>query len=129
MTTGTPTRSAQSGVAQPHSQQSAECERRIPLFLLRIPTTTAQSAESTRRLFHSAIRNPQSALDKFRTSHSALRIRQIRNRQLGQSTLEYAVFSAVVAAALVGMQLYVRRSVQANLKMLEDQINAEAVPR
>ncbi|MBI2495991.1 MAG: hypothetical protein HYY90_04995 [Candidatus Omnitrophica bacterium] len=47
----------------------------------------------------------------------------------GQSTLEYAVFVAVVAAALVAMQVYVRRAIQANLKMLEGQINAEAVVR
>ena len=46
----------------------------------------------------------------------------------GQSTLEYGVFIAVVAAALVAMQLYVQRSIQANLKALEEQINAEAVP-
>ena len=45
-----------------------------------------------------------------------------------QSTLEYAVFIAVVAAALIGMQTYVRRSIQANLKTVEDQINAEAIP-
>jgi len=46
----------------------------------------------------------------------------------GQSTLEYGVFVAVVAAALVVMQLYVQRSIQANLKAVEEQINAEAVP-
>lgn len=45
----------------------------------------------------------------------------------GQSALDYAIFIAVVAAALVAMQVYVRRSIQANLKVLEDQINAEAV--
>ena len=45
----------------------------------------------------------------------------------GQSILEYAVFIAVVSAALVAMNLYVRRSIQANLKVLEDQINAEAI--
>ena len=43
----------------------------------------------------------------------------------GQSTLEYAVFTAVVSAALIAMTLYVRRSIQANLKVLEDQINAQ----
>ena len=43
----------------------------------------------------------------------------------GQSTLEYAIFTAVVAAALVGMQTYVRRSIQANLKTMEDRINTE----
>ena len=46
----------------------------------------------------------------------------------GQASLDYAVFISVVVAALVAMQLYVRRSIQANLKMLEDQVNAEAVP-
>ena len=45
----------------------------------------------------------------------------------GQSALDYAVFIAVVAAALVAMQVYVRRSIQANLKVMEDQINAEAL--
>ena len=45
----------------------------------------------------------------------------------GQSTLEYAVLVGVIAAALVAMQLYVRRSIQANLKTLENQINAEAM--
>ena len=49
-------------------------------------------------------------------------------RRTGQSTLEYAVFIAVVAAALTTMSLYVRRSIQANLKAVEDQINAEAKP-
>lgn len=45
----------------------------------------------------------------------------------GQSTLEYAVIIAVVATALMAMSTYVRRSVQANLKMIEEQINAEVV--
>ena len=44
----------------------------------------------------------------------------------GQSTLEYAVFIAVVSAALITMNDYVRRSIQANLKAVEDRINAEA---
>lgn len=42
-----------------------------------------------------------------------------------QATLEYAVFIGVVAAALIAMQVYLRRSIQANLKVLEDQINAQ----
>ena len=46
----------------------------------------------------------------------------------GQSTLEYAVFVAVVAAALSTMAVYVRRAIQANLKAVEEQINAEAKP-
>ena len=45
----------------------------------------------------------------------------------GQSTLEYALFIAVVTAALVAMTVYVRRSIQANLKTLEGQINGEAL--
>lgn len=45
----------------------------------------------------------------------------------GQSTLEYAVFTAVVAAALVAMQVYLRRAIQANLRGVENQINTEAV--
>ena len=45
----------------------------------------------------------------------------------GQATLEYAVFTAVVAAALMAMNVYVRRAIQANLKQVQDQVNAEAV--
>ncbi len=44
----------------------------------------------------------------------------------GQSTLEYALFIAVVAAALTAMGPYIQRAVQANLKQLEDQINVGA---
>ena len=47
-------------------------------------------------------------------------------RMRGQSTMEYAIFVAVVAAALIAMSDYVRRSVQANLKATEDQLNTEA---
>lgn len=45
----------------------------------------------------------------------------------GQSTLEYAVLVAIVAAAIVTMNTYVQRAVQANLKTVEGQINAETV--
>lgn len=41
--------------------------------------------------------------------------------------MEYALFIAAVAAAVIAMNLYVKRSVQANLKALEDHINVEAV--
>lgn len=41
-----------------------------------------------------------------------------------QSILEYAMIIAVAVAALAAMSVYVQRSVQANLKMVEDQINA-----
>jgi len=43
----------------------------------------------------------------------------------GQSILEYALIISVAVAALVAMSVYVQRSVQANLKMVEDQINAQ----
>ena len=42
----------------------------------------------------------------------------------GQHTLEYGVLIAVVAAAVVAMQTYVRRAIQANLKNVEQEINA-----
>ena len=43
----------------------------------------------------------------------------------GQSILEYAMIIAVVAAALTAMSVYVQRSIQANLKTVEDQINVQ----
>lgn len=43
----------------------------------------------------------------------------------GQSALEYAMIISIVAAALVAMNMYVQRSVGANLKLLQDQINIE----
>lgn len=51
-------------------------------------------------------------------------INKIRTRQ-GQSSLEYAAIVAVVVAALSAMSLYVQRSVQASLKMIEEQINSQ----
>jgi len=41
----------------------------------------------------------------------------------GQSILEYTMIVAIVVTALVAMGTYVQRSVQANLKVIEDQIN------
>ncbi len=52
----------------------------------------------------------------------------IKRSLKGQATVEYAIFVAVVAAALVSMGLYVRRAIQANLKVVETQINGEALP-
>lgn len=43
----------------------------------------------------------------------------------GQSILEYAILISVVSAALITMSLYVRRAIQANLKTIQNQINAE----
>jgi len=50
-----------------------------------------------------------------------------RKNQRGQSILEYTLIVAVVVAALMAMSVYVQRSVQANLRTVEDQINAEPV--
>jgi len=41
----------------------------------------------------------------------------------GQSILEYSLIISVVVAALMAMNVYLQRSVQANLKMIEDQVN------
>ena len=44
-----------------------------------------------------------------------------------QSTLEYSILIAIVSAAIITMHTYVQRAVQANLKTLEQHINAEVV--
>ncbi|MFA5350126.1 MAG: hypothetical protein WC357_02195 [Candidatus Omnitrophota bacterium] len=48
------------------------------------------------------------------------------SRGNGQSILEYALIISVVVAALAAMSIYVQRSAQANLKVIEDQINTES---
>lgn len=47
-------------------------------------------------------------------------------KRKAQSVLEYAVLIAAVAAAFIAMRAYVQRGVQANLKLVQDQINATA---
>ncbi len=42
----------------------------------------------------------------------------------GQSTIEYALLIALVAAAFLAMHLYMQRAVQANLNVIEQQVNA-----
>ena len=61
-----------------------------------------------------SIQNPKSKIQNL-----------IRATRGGQSTTEYAIFIAVVASALVAMALYVRRGIQAHLKLMESQTNAE----
>lgn len=78
---------------------------------LTLPTKTQMSADGKRRFAQIDLRSSARGI----CGH----LRQ------GQATLDYAVFIAVVAAALIAMQVYVRRSIQANLKVLEDQVNAE----
>ncbi len=41
----------------------------------------------------------------------------------GQSSIEYALLIALVAAAFIAMRLYMQRSVQANLNVIEQQVN------
>ena len=53
------------------------------------------------------------------------KIKCISDRNRGQSILEYALVISVVVAALTAMSIYVQRSAQANLKVIEDQINAK----
>ena len=52
-------------------------------------------------------------------------LKKQKNSKRAQSTLEYAVIISVVALALAAMNLYVQRAIKANLKLTEDQINAE----
>ncbi|MBN3038973.1 MAG: class III signal peptide-containing protein [Candidatus Omnitrophica bacterium] len=49
----------------------------------------------------------------------------IKLNRKAQSTLEYAVLIAIVAAACAAMTTYVQRAVRANMKTLERQINVE----
>jgi len=41
-----------------------------------------------------------------------------------QSIIEYAILIAVVAAAFVAMHIYMQRAVQANFKVIEEEVNA-----
>ena len=43
----------------------------------------------------------------------------------GQSILEYAMLISIIVTALMAMNIYVQRSVQASLRMIEDRVNAE----
>jgi hypothetical protein len=42
-----------------------------------------------------------------------------------QSLIEYAMVLAIVAAAFGAMHLYLQRAAQANLKLIQDKINAQ----
>lgn len=46
-----------------------------------------------------------------------------RAKSKAQSTTEYAILIALVAAALFGMQVYLKRGVQGRIKNLADQIS------
>jgi Flp pilus assembly pilin Flp len=53
-----------------------------------------------------------------------LRLAQIRK---GQSTIEYAVLIALVAAAFIAMHTYLTRAAQSKLKQVEDEMNEPTV--
>ena len=46
----------------------------------------------------------------------------------GQSSLEYAVIITIIVAALIAMQVYVKRGVQGRLKQASDDIGAQFSP-
>jgi len=52
-----------------------------------------------------------------------MRQRKFFNKHLGQSITEYAVLLAVVAAALIAMQVYMKRGIQGRMRDLADQIS------
>lgn len=52
----------------------------------------------------------------------------INMRKKGQSTLEYAVIIAVVVAALVAVQTYVKRGLQGRLRQASDDIGEQFSP-
>lgn len=45
----------------------------------------------------------------------------------GQTFLEYTLIILTVGAALMVMTLYVRRAIQANLMLIQSQVNSEAL--
>lgn len=48
---------------------------------------------------------------------------RIKKEKSAQSTIEYALLIAIVAAAFIAMQVYMQRAVQANFKLVEEQVN------
>ncbi len=46
----------------------------------------------------------------------------MRNR--AQSTIEYALLIAIVAAAFMVMNVYVQRAVKSNFNVIEEQVNS-----
>ena len=62
-----------------------------------------------------------------RCSHRDYRMihRSRRKINKAQTVIEYAILISVVAIAFVAMKTYVERSVNANIKLIEEQINAE----
>lgn len=68
--------------------------------------------------------NQHTAHSRQQTVHSSL---FTLHSSSAQSTLEYAVLTAAIMAALSAMLVYARRTVEANLFEVEKQMNTEAV--
>ena len=60
----------------------------------------------------------------MRLSKSRIRATRLFARS-AQSTLEYAIIITVTVAAMTAMSVYVKRAIQANLRILEKQVNNE----
>lgn len=58
-----------------------------------------------------------------------MRNKTFLNMKFGQSTAEFAVLVAVVAAALISMQVYLKRGIQGRVKDLASQIAPDASGR
>lgn len=52
----------------------------------------------------------------------------IKRRKKGQSTLEYAILIIIVLAALLSIQIYVKRGLQGRFKSAADDIGAQFSP-
>lgn len=52
----------------------------------------------------------------------------IKDFKKGQSTLEYAVIIACVVAALLSMQIYIKRAMQGRLRKISDDIGEQYAP-
>ena len=72
----------------------------------------------------SATRRTRTILTKRRISQW-YRIHPFLYHKGAQSSIEYAVLISLVAAAIIGMHLYVRRAACANLKTVERELNLE----
>lgn len=53
----------------------------------------------------------------------------IRLNKKGQNTLEYAIVIAVIVAALIAMQNYIKRGVQGKMKQATDDIGEQYSPQ
>lgn len=57
-----------------------------------------------------------------------MRMAGLRNPR-GQTTMEYALLAAVLVAALIGMQMYLKRSMGGRLRSAADSLGEQYAPR